>query len=82
MKITSEQLAAYRKDIEESDLAPHIKQQALIGIVAIEENDGNLEAAAESIMSDLSDTQRNETLKVEAQPCNPEVRSIKSVQQL
>lgn len=65
MKITPAQLLEYRQQIEESDLAPDIKAQALLGIGAIEANDGDLEVAADAILSDLPDTEAVQLLRYE-----------------
>jgi hypothetical protein len=55
MKITPAELAEYRQQVEEADLTPEIKEQALIDIAAIEKNGGDIEAAANDILPELAD---------------------------
>jgi hypothetical protein len=64
MKLTQEEMSKYRQEIERSDLAPDIKQQALLGMTSIEKNDGDLEAAVNDLLAEeLTDTQLVQLLR-------------------
>jgi hypothetical protein len=51
MKVSSAELAQYRRQIEESDMTQELKSQALQGIAAIEATKGDLVTAISNLMA-------------------------------